>query len=25
MEQLDESRKPVVRIRLIAQTLQDND
>ena len=25
MELLDESRKPVVRIRLIAQTLQDND
>ena len=25
MELLDESRKPVVRIRLIAETLQDND
>jgi hypothetical protein len=25
MELLDESRKPVVRIRLIAETLQDSD
>jgi uncharacterized protein DUF6894 len=25
MELLDESRKPVFRIRLVAQTLQDND
>ncbi len=25
MELLDESRKPVVRIRLIAETMQDND